>query len=109
MKIRCGYEITFECPAPTPMLLMLHVHPSRAADLITPDRLNLDRPTNFREYTDGFGNLCSRLVAPEGKLTISSEFLIHDTGLPDPVRHEVKQCAVEDLPDEIVVYLLGSR
>ena len=39
MKIRIGYELLYDCPQPTPMMLMLNVHPSRAADVIEPDQL----------------------------------------------------------------------
>jgi hypothetical protein len=37
MKIRIGFEITYDFVAHTPMMLMLNVHPSRAADIIAPD------------------------------------------------------------------------
>ena len=39
MKIRAGYEILYGCPQPTPMILMLSVHPSRVVDLQIPDRM----------------------------------------------------------------------
>ena len=31
MIIRMGYDLVFQVPARTPMLLMLYTHPSRAA------------------------------------------------------------------------------
>ena len=64
MRIRAGYEITFDCRAPTPMILMLSVRPERFQDLITPQTLNVTGPTPVREYRDGFGNACHRLIAP---------------------------------------------
>ena len=39
MKIRAGYEISYDCPKPTPMILTLSVHPSRIPDLLTWDRM----------------------------------------------------------------------
>ena len=47
MQIRAGFEIAYDCPQPTPMLLVLSVHPSRMPDLIgaAPDRL---RPADRR-------------------------------------------------------------
>ena len=33
MLIRAGYEITYDCTQPTPMLLALSVHPSRLPDV----------------------------------------------------------------------------
>jgi hypothetical protein len=44
MKIRAGYEISYDCPQSTPMILTLSVHPSRFSDLLTPDRMRLDPP-----------------------------------------------------------------
>ena len=42
MLIEAGFDIAFECPAQTPMLLQLSVHPSRDADLLTPDKITCD-------------------------------------------------------------------
>jgi transglutaminase-like putative cysteine protease len=109
MKIHAGYKITFESPKPTPMMFMLHVHPGRRKDLITPDQIAFDPPVDSRQYHDGFGNICTRALAPTGLLTISTDFLIQDAGTPDAVAPEAKQHAVEDLPDSVLVYLLGSR
>ena len=96
MRIRAGFEITYECPEPTPMLLMLSVHPSRRRDLETPDVLANDRRSPITQYVDGFGNICSRLVLPAGRTVLSADFVVRDSGLPDPVRPEAVQAPVED-------------
>jgi transglutaminase-like putative cysteine protease len=109
MKIRAGYEISYDCSQPTPMILMLSVHPSRAGDLITPDRLQLAPALAANPYRDGFGNLCHVIHAPQGRLTLATDFLIDDRGTPDEVAPEAEQHALEKLPVEALVYLLGSR
>jgi transglutaminase-like putative cysteine protease len=109
MRIRAGYEITYECPQPTPMLLMLNVHASRAADLETPDLIQTDPLIPITQYHDGFGNLCSRLVCPPGRTVLSADFVVRDSGLPDPVSPDAIQHPVENLPNEAIVYLLASR
>ena len=109
MRIRAGYEIEFECPQPTAMLLVLSVHPSRFPDLTTPHRIKLDPTIPSSNYNDGFGNVCTRITAPSGRLKISADFQISDTGLPDIVAPEAKQIPIEDLPEETIVFLLGSR
>ena len=109
MQIRAGYEIEYECPQPTPMLLVLSIHPSRFADLSTPHVIQFDPPTPSSNYEDGFGNICTRIVAPAGRLRIFSDFQIGDTGLPDAVAPEAAQIPVEELPPEAIVFLLGSR
>jgi transglutaminase-like putative cysteine protease len=109
MRIRAGYEISFDCPQPTPMLLALSVHPSRMQDLETPHSITFDPPIGATEYRDMFGNICHRIVAPEGRLTISTDLVVRDPGIPDSVVPEAVQHPVEALPDEVIVYLLGSR
>lgn len=109
MRIRAGYEIAYDCPQPAPMLLVLSVHPSRHGDLEEPDRIVFDPPVEARSYRDGFGNVCTRIVAPEGRLVIRTEFTIRDPGLHDRVEPAARQHPVEDLPDDALVFLLGSR
>ena len=91
------------------MLLMLRVHPSRQADLEAPERIAFGPPVRATEYRDGFGNLCTRITAPPGRITISNEFIVRDGGEPDLVVPEAEQHALEDLPDHVLVFLLGSR
>lgn len=109
MQIRIGYELTYTCPQPTPMMLMLNVHFSRVSDLIIPDHIVTTPPTPISGYRDGFGNWCSRIVAPPGEVRISSDALIRDSGLVDCSQPDAMQHAVEDLPAETLVFLLGSR
>ena len=109
MRIRAGFEIIYECPAPTPMLLMLNVRPEREADLETPDTIRVDRNAQLDSYVDGFGNRCSRVVLPAGRSVLSSDFIIRDSGAPDPVLLDAQASRVEDLPPEVLVFLLGSR
>jgi transglutaminase-like putative cysteine protease len=109
MKIKAGYEISYECPQPTPMILTLTVHPSRQPDLLTPDKMRLSPVVPSTEYRDGFGNICHVIRAPAGQLTVSADFLVHDTGALDDVAPDAPQHLLEALPVETLVYLLGSR
>ncbi len=109
MRIRAGFEIIYECPAPTPMLLMLNVRPERERDLETPDSVCIDRDAPIERYVDGFGNRCSRVVLPTGRSVLSADFVIRDSGAPDPVLPDAQASKVEDLPPATLVFLLGSR
>ena len=57
MKIHAGYEISYDCPQPTPMIVTLSVHPSRRQDLLTSDRLRLSPDIPTTEYEDLYGNI----------------------------------------------------
>jgi transglutaminase-like putative cysteine protease len=109
MHIRVGYDLVYECPNPTPMMLMLSVRPERLPDLVTPQLMAIEPNVPAREYRDGFGNICTRLVAPAGQIRFSADFVIADSGLPDPVEPGAQQADVDALPDEVLVFLLPSR
>jgi transglutaminase-like putative cysteine protease len=109
MKIRVGYELTYSMPQPTPMILTLNVHYSRASDLLQPDSIRFTPSVPSESYRDGFGNWCTRIVAPAGRITITSDAIVNDTGRPDATPLEAAQIPVEQLPAETLVFLLGSR
>ena len=109
MQIRVGYELIYDCPQPTPMLLMLNIHHSRAADIVVPDHLMTEPAIQVHAYRDAFGNWCSRIVAPQGRIRIASTAVLNDSGSPDPVVAAAQQHPVQDLPDDVLVFLLGSR
>src|SRR5260221_12202089 len=91
------------------MLLILSVHPSRLPDLLTPQQIRFDPLIPARDYGDRFDNICTRIVAPSGRLTIAADLHLPDSGAPDLFAPEATQVPVEELPDEVLVYLLGSR
>jgi hypothetical protein len=109
IKIRVGYEMIYDFPQPTPMIMVMGVHFTRASDIITPDYLTTTPSIPIFPYRDGFGNWCSRIVAPEGQLRLFADGVVRDSGLPDVVVKSAIQHRVEDLPAETIVYLLGSR
>ena len=109
MRIRIGCRLTYDSPQPTPTIAILNVHYSRFADLEQPDHLITDPAVEIESYRDDFGNWCSRFLAPQGVITMSTEGIIRDTGLADPVHLDAVQHAVEDLPSETLSCLLGSR
>ena len=109
MQIRVGCELIYECPQPTPMLLMLNIHFTRVSDIVRPDHLITFPSLPISPYRDSFGNWCSRIVAPAGETRITTDALINDSGLPDIVAVDAKQTPVEYLPEETLIFLLGSR
>ncbi len=109
MLIRAGYDIRLNSTIATPMLALLSVHPSRNKDLQTPQRIKTTPEVPIYDYIDSFGNVVSRLTIPPGGVSLSCDFTIHDSGDPDPITPDAIQHPVDDLPDDVLVYLLGSR
>jgi len=91
------------------MLLMLNIHHSRAGDIVVADVMQCEPPVPTTAYRDGFGNWCTRLIAPQGQLRLSATAIVNDSGVADPVAVASCQHPVEDLPADTLVYLLGSR
>jgi transglutaminase-like putative cysteine protease len=109
MQIRLGYELIYECPQPTPMILNLNVHQTRIADLIRPDAMRTVPWVPLTCYRDLFGNWCTRLVAPAGRLRVTADGVIADRGIAEAIVPDAEQHPVETLPEDTLVYLLGSR
>jgi len=109
MQIRAGFEMSYDCPQPTPMIFTLNVHFTRVSDLVGRDDLVVDPPVPMAAYRDSFGNWCTRIVAPKGSMRISANALLNDTGAPDTIVPDAQQLAVQDLPEETLLFLLGSR
>lgn len=109
MEIRVGYELIYDCPQPTPMMLMLNIHYSRASDIVIPDHLTTNPSIPITAYRDAYGNWCSRIVAPQGQIRIASTAVVRDTGEPDVAFPSAWQHPVQELPEETLLFLLGSR
>jgi transglutaminase-like putative cysteine protease len=108
MLIRAGYELVFEVPAPTAMILMLRIHPSREPD-IRQEKVKIEPEIEVDTFTDSFGNRCERILAPAGTLRLWADAIVWDSGEPDRVRPDAQQAPVESLPHEVLPYLFNSR
>jgi len=109
MHIRTGFSIAFDTFGPTPMNLLLNIRPERRHDLVTPEVITFDPPVAATQHIDAFGNVCTRIVAPGGRITMAADFTIADNGVPDDQAPGARQVAVQDLPEDVLQYLLGSR
>ena len=85
MKLRVGYELQYDFPQPTPLIGMLNIHYSRVADLAAPDHIVIIPSVPVSCYRDGFGNWCSRILAPAGHMILSTDAIVKDSGLPDEI------------------------
>lgn len=109
MQLRIGFDLIYECPQPTPMIVTLNIHYSRVSDIVRPDHLITVPSVPISGYRDSFGNWCTRLVAPPGRIRLTTDALVNDSGQPDRVVPTARQHAVQDLPEETLIFLLGSR
>src|SRR6201994_1382410 len=114
MEIKVGFEITYTAVQATPMVTMLSLHPSRYSDIVGTESITAEPVAGGPEvpigfYRDSFGNVCGRLVAPAGGVTLKGHALVRDSGLPDAVVPTAQQLPIDQLPDELLLYLMPSR
>jgi transglutaminase-like putative cysteine protease len=109
VHLRAGFELIYRFPQPTPIILVVNVHDSRSADLVVPDQLVTEPAIPIVGYRDGFGNRCNRVLAPPGRLRLTADCVIRDSGEPDERVFSASQDSVQDLPEGLLVFLLGSR
>jgi len=109
MLIRYGYELTFNCPQPTLIVCLLDAHRDRSQELRYEIPTTTIPAIPTTTYLDIFGNTVRRFMAPPGDLTIMSDAVIEDSGLPDPIELDAGESPVEQLPNETLAFLLGSR
>lgn len=109
MLIRYGYDITVGCAQPTAMVCLLTIHDERAADVRVAETFTTTPAIVTTTYHDLYGNLCRRFVAPTGDLSICGDGTVEDNGALDSVDIDAEEMPVAALPDECLVYLLGSR
>src|SRR5437868_1353791 len=118
MFIKSEFDIQFQLERSTPMVAMLHLHPSeehrlRSGNVLSIERIGIDGESGGRvsatEYEDSFGNRCTRFVAPGGHLRLGGWNIVEAEDRPDPVGSGASETPVQDLPDEVLRFLLPSR
>jgi transglutaminase-like putative cysteine protease len=109
LKLRVGFDLEYDFPKATPVIMMLRIHDSRSRDLERPDEIVVSPSVPISEYRDLFGNRCTRILAPPGVVRISTDAVVRDSGRADAVASEAQEMAVEKLPDDTLAFLIASR
>jgi transglutaminase-like putative cysteine protease len=109
MLIRFGYDIAVTCGQDTPMITMMGVRSERVGDLRHQSGFITEPAVPSTEYVDLFGNTCRRFVAPAGLIRFHSDSTIVASDGPDPTEAGLGETPVALLPDDCLLYLLGSR
>lgn len=107
MRLHARCDLTFDISLPTPFILMLRPR-SGAQQSVVRENFTMVPTVPLSEYTDGYGNLCQRLVAPPGIFSlytdaevITADGIDRDFGAPF--------VEIQNLPDSVLSFLLPSR
>jgi transglutaminase-like putative cysteine protease len=109
MKIRFGYDISYNAAAGVPMVVLLSAQPNSRQRLVQRDTMQIEPDVPTSTYRDVFGNVCSRFVCPGGVIRLRADGVLRDSGLPEPAAFDAHEGAPGNLPDETLMYLLASR
>jgi transglutaminase-like putative cysteine protease len=109
MLIRIGYDIALRIPAPTAVVCVLRVHPSREGDLVSAEKFRLEPALPIEEYMDGFGNHCGRVNSQGGVIRFLNDAVIRDPGELDAYAPDAPQHDVREIPVETLSFVLPSR
>ena len=109
MHIRYGFNIEIDITQPTTILTAMDVEQARRGEILHERPLQVRSVSSVERYTDSFGNLCRRIRAVPGTVSLALEGVIEDSGLPEPVVPNAAQITTEKLPVETLPFLLASR
>jgi transglutaminase-like putative cysteine protease len=109
MLIRAGFEAAFDFAEPTAVVLMGNIHPERASTIRELEILTVTPYSPIGQYYDTYGNLCGRTVVPAGRVMFRTSALVEDDGLVDVQMWNALQHQVQDLPNDVLQFLLPSR
>lgn len=109
MIIRIGYDIQFDAPAEVPIVTLLNVHPSREKDLIESDIVRVEPEIPVESFLDSFGNRSVRVLAKAGPIRFYNSTLIRDSGQPDEQGIGAPEVPVQQLPYDVLPFLMSSR
>ena len=116
MLVQSEYDIQFQLAHPTAIIAMLHLHPSldsrvRSGNELVVQHVDGEQKTKVASqlYFDNFGNRCTRFVAPAGRLQLTGVNVVKAADEKDQIAAYAQQSLVEDLPSEVLQFLLASR
>ena len=109
MFIRVGYDISFNVPIDVSMLLALNLHPSRLPTAVRAEAMRVEPAIPLGQFNDSYGNTCSRIHVPAGSVRITNDAVVYDNGEPDETGTDAVQHTIEQLPPDVLQFLLSSR
>ncbi|NYF79254.1 transglutaminase-like domain-containing protein [Granulicella arctica] len=116
MLVKTEYDIQFQLAQPTAIVAMLHLHPSLESRVRSGNELLIEQvdgavkttvPSQI--YLDSFGNRCTRFMAPEGRIQLTGASTVALLDEADPINAYAQQAPVQELPSEVLQFLLPSR
>ena len=108
MHVNVGCEFRHQASWPTPSIWQVRPRPEGPHELLE-QSWAVSPSVAMTHYIDLFGNLCDRFTLPTGDSVVRYDALVKVSESRDEADFDVAQLAVEELPNDTLVYLLPSR
>lgn len=107
MRLNAGCYLVFEAIAPSPLILMLRPR-SGLGQWVVREEYWFEPTVSVLEYVDSYGNLCQRLITPQGRFQVETTATVETSDVID-VQPDAAFVPVQELPDYTLQFLLPSR
>jgi transglutaminase-like putative cysteine protease len=107
MHLHTSCQLEFDIAVTTPFVFMLRPR-SGAQQWVTKDEYRFDPRVPAFEFTDGYGNLCQRVVAQPGHFSVHTSAEVETASAIDE-EPSAPFVEIQRLPDSALEYLLPSR
>jgi len=105
--LRTECDLYFDAEFHTPFVFMLRPR-SGAEQWVARERYAITPSVSVIEFTDGYGNLCQRLIAPPGSFAVRTSADVMTSAYIDTAPG-APFVPVQELPEAVLPYLLPSR
>ena len=107
MKLKASCALTLNAPTDCPLVAMLRPRSGQAQRMVS-SGYTLQPWVPTTHYVDIYGNLCQRLVVPQGTIRVVFEVTM-EVEADIAVAPDAPLTPMHQLPDDVLLYLLQSR
>lgn len=107
MKLKASCALTLSAPTDCPLVAMLRPRSGRAQRVVS-SSYTLQPWVSVRHYVDIYGNLCGRMVVPQGTMRMVFDVTM-EVEADIAVAPDAPSTPMQELPDDVLLYLLQSR
>jgi transglutaminase-like putative cysteine protease len=107
-QVRVGCDFSFDVPAPVAAVFQVEPQ-SEARQTRISEALSFMPGAESTSYQDTFGNRCSRLLVPPGSFSLRYDATFEVPRIADETDLDAREVPVENLPSDVLLYLMASR
>ncbi|MFI5040293.1 MAG: transglutaminase family protein [Acidimicrobiales bacterium] len=108
MDVRVGCRFSYLAEVPTAAILQVEPRLD-GGSIAVREQWSTDPVLDLHPYRDAFGNLCRRTTLPAGATTLGYDGVVRVSGEPDESDASAEEIPPDQLPDEVLAFIMPSR